>query len=123
MGETLPLFTPLFNKSVQIESRPEHLTGESGALIQREIMERSGIIDWLAGAFHDTAQARTDHVSIVRICCARIFCCLARAGGIRMMRTGFARIQVCGWPIALAGEPRHWTKNMYWPHSPRFRGW
>ncbi len=29
MGETLPLFTPLFNKSVQIESRPEHLTGES----------------------------------------------------------------------------------------------
>ena len=48
MGETLSLFTPLFNKLVQIESRPEHLTGESGALIQREIMERSGIIDWLA---------------------------------------------------------------------------
>ena len=53
MGETLPLFTPLFNKSVQIESRPEHLTGESGALIQREIMERSGIIDWLAARLHD----------------------------------------------------------------------
>ena len=53
MGETLPLFTPLFNKSVQIESRPEHLTGESGALIQREIMERSGIIDWLAARLHN----------------------------------------------------------------------
>ena len=53
MGETLPLFTPMFNKSVNIESRPEHLTAESGALIQREIMERSGIIDWLAERLHD----------------------------------------------------------------------
>ena len=55
MGETLPLFTPLFNKSVQIESRRSILTGESGALIQREIMERSGIIDWLAARLHDRA--------------------------------------------------------------------
>ena len=53
MGETLPLFTPLLNKSVHIESRPEHLSAESGALIQLEIMERSGIIDWLAERLHD----------------------------------------------------------------------
>ena len=49
MGETLPLF----NRSVRIESRPDQLTAESGALIQREIMERSGIIDWLSGRLHD----------------------------------------------------------------------
>lgn len=53
MGETLPLFRPLFNQSVQVETRPEHLTAESGALIQREIMERSGIIDWMCGRLND----------------------------------------------------------------------
>lgn len=53
MGETLPLFGPQFNRSVQIECRPDHLTAESGALIQRELMERSGIIDWLAERLHD----------------------------------------------------------------------
>lgn len=47
MGETLPLFKTSFNHSVQVESRSEHLTGEAGALIQREIMDRLGIIDWL----------------------------------------------------------------------------
>ena len=47
MSETLPLFKTSFNHSVQVESRPEHLTGEAGALIQREIMDRLGIIDWL----------------------------------------------------------------------------
>jgi len=53
MGETLPLFKPMFNRSVQIESRPDHLTGDAGALIQREIMERSGIIEWLIERLHD----------------------------------------------------------------------
>lgn len=47
MGETLPLFKTSFNHSVQVESRPEHLTAEAGALVQREIMDRLGIIDWL----------------------------------------------------------------------------
>ncbi|TQE96683.1 MAG: hypothetical protein FKY71_16555 [Spiribacter salinus] len=32
---------------MQVEYRPEHLTGEAGALVQREIMDRLGIIDWL----------------------------------------------------------------------------
>ncbi len=53
MGETLPLFGPQFNRSVRVECRPEHLTAESGALIQRELMERSGIIDWLVERLHD----------------------------------------------------------------------
>ena len=33
MGETVPLFTASFNRAVQVESRPEHLTGEAGGLI------------------------------------------------------------------------------------------
>lgn len=53
MGETLPLFKTSFNHSVQVESRPDHLTGEAGALIQREIMARSGLIDWLDERLRD----------------------------------------------------------------------
>jgi len=53
MGETLPLFSTAFNSSVQIESRPDHLTGEAGALVQRELMEKTGIIDWLTEQLHD----------------------------------------------------------------------
>ena len=53
MGETVPLLKPTFNRSVEIESRPDHLTADAGALIQREIMERSGIMDWLVERLHD----------------------------------------------------------------------
>jgi len=53
MGETVPLLKPTFNRSIEIESRPDHLTADAGALIQREIMERSGIIDWLVERLHD----------------------------------------------------------------------
>ena len=53
MGETLALFRPSFNKSLCIESRPERLTGEPGAVALREIMERTGIVDWLTARLHD----------------------------------------------------------------------
>jgi len=54
MGETLPLFKSTFNHAVQVEARPEHLTGEAGALIQRELMDRLGIIDWLTERLQDS---------------------------------------------------------------------
>ncbi len=44
MGESLSLFRSSFNKSLRIESRPERLTGEPGAVLLREIMERTRII-------------------------------------------------------------------------------
>ena len=53
MGETLALFRPSFNKSLCIEARPERLTGEPGAVVLREIMERTGIVDWLIARLHD----------------------------------------------------------------------
>ncbi len=54
MGETLPLFKTSFNCAVEVESRPEHLTGEAGALIQREVMDRLGMMDWLAERLTDS---------------------------------------------------------------------
>jgi hypothetical protein len=53
MGETPALFRPSFNKSLCIESRPERLTGEPGAVALREIMDRTGIVDWLTARLHD----------------------------------------------------------------------
>lgn len=53
MGETLALFKTSFNKSLSIVSRPDRLTGEAGAVILRELMERSGVIEWLDARLHD----------------------------------------------------------------------
>ncbi len=53
MGETLSLFRSSFNKSLRIESRPERLTGEPGAVVLREIMDRTRIIEWMVGRLHD----------------------------------------------------------------------
>ncbi|MCP3969950.1 MAG: IS1380 family transposase [Rhodobacteraceae bacterium] len=53
MGETLALFKTSFNKSLSVETRPERLTGEAGAVLLREIMERLGVIEWLDERLHD----------------------------------------------------------------------
>jgi len=57
MGETLPLFTTSFNRGLSVESRPERLTGDAGAVLLREILERSGIVPWLVGRLVDPQRA------------------------------------------------------------------
>lgn len=47
MGETMTEIRARFNGSFRIESRPERLSGEAGASILREILERLGILPWL----------------------------------------------------------------------------
>src|SRR3712207_1923412 len=56
MGETLPLFTTSFNRSLSVEARPERLTGDAGAVLLREILELSGMIGWLAERLADPRQ-------------------------------------------------------------------
>jgi DDE family transposase len=56
MGETLPLFAPTFNASVAVEARPERLSSDAGAILLRETLERSGIIDWMIARLHDHRQ-------------------------------------------------------------------
>ena len=36
-----------------IESRAEHLTGDGGTVIQREMLERSGIVSWMVDRLED----------------------------------------------------------------------
>lgn len=47
MGETLRPVTPSFIRSLRIENRPDRLTGDPGAVVLREIFERSGILGWM----------------------------------------------------------------------------
>jgi len=53
MGEELTLFRTEFNRSIRIESRPERLTSESGAIVLRDVMERLGLGDWLEERLED----------------------------------------------------------------------
>lgn len=57
MGETLPLFSTTFNRSLSVEARPEHLTGDAGAVLLREILERSGMVGWLIERLSDPRQS------------------------------------------------------------------
>ena len=46
MGEALPLLTASINASLSVETRPERLTGDAGAILVREVIERTGIVGW-----------------------------------------------------------------------------
>jgi hypothetical protein len=53
MGEDLTLFPVEFNGSLRIESRAERLTAEAGAIILREVLERLGMVGWMAERLRD----------------------------------------------------------------------
>lgn len=53
MGESVAEFRAQFNGAVRIEARGERLTGDAGALLLRDGLERIGFIDWLAGELVD----------------------------------------------------------------------
>ncbi|HSW33136.1 MAG TPA: IS1380 family transposase, partial [Steroidobacteraceae bacterium] len=58
MGEDLTSFRAEFNGSVRIEAREERLTTEGGAIVLREVLERLGIVGWLAGRLRDPRDPR-----------------------------------------------------------------
>jgi hypothetical protein len=53
VGEALPMLTPSFNRSLIIEARPERLSADGGAVLLRELLERSGIIPWMVARLAD----------------------------------------------------------------------
>jgi hypothetical protein len=58
MGETPPrLCSTSFNASLVVETRPEHLSSDAGAIIVRETLERSGIVGWLSERLIDPRQS------------------------------------------------------------------
>lgn len=53
MGETLQPVSTGFNRALRIESRPDRLTGDPGAVLLREIIEQSGIVPWMTARLKD----------------------------------------------------------------------
>jgi hypothetical protein len=53
MGEELSLFRADFNRSLRIESRQERITGDSGAILLREVVERLRLGQWLEDRLYD----------------------------------------------------------------------
>lgn len=54
MGETQStLFTPEFNRSIQVEARPERLTANAGALLLREVFERLELAEFFGARLVD----------------------------------------------------------------------
>ena len=52
---------PTFNGDIRVEERPERLSADAGALMMREVMERTGLIDWIDGRFNDPR--RSDQIT------------------------------------------------------------
>jgi len=50
-----------FDRSLRIESRVDRLTGDPGAVLLREIAEKSGIIDWMTARLTDPLKAGRCH--------------------------------------------------------------
>ena len=55
-GDQDGLIRPPFNGALRIETRRERLTGDAGVLMLRELMERTGLVDWLDAHFVDPRQ-------------------------------------------------------------------
>ena len=53
MGEMLQPVIPGFNRSLRVESRADRLTGDPGAVLLREVLERSGIVSWMTARLSD----------------------------------------------------------------------
>ena len=63
MGESqTTLFQPEFNRSIRVEARPERLSADAGALLLRDLMDRSGLSDLLLEHLVDERDPdRTEH--------------------------------------------------------------
>jgi len=58
MGESQHLLAPAFNRSVRVEARDTDLSGDSGAVLLRDILERTGVLDGLVAGLHDPRDER-----------------------------------------------------------------
>jgi len=57
VAEQEPNIRPSFNRAVRIEARPDRLTADAGVMLMREVMERTGLIDWLEAHFDDSRKS------------------------------------------------------------------
>src|SRR4051812_26167456 len=91
MGETLLPFATSFNASLSVEARPEHLTGDAGAVLVREVIERTGILEWMTARLHDPRQPHLITYPLAEL--------------LRTVLVLFAQSSLC-----CTGRPRGWLR-------------
>ena len=52
-GEYDTVIRPTFNGAIRVEAREERLTGDAGAILAREVMDRLHLMDWLRNRLFD----------------------------------------------------------------------
>ncbi|MBK5935427.1 IS1380 family transposase, partial [Halorhodospira halophila] len=67
MGETVSLFSPSFNKALRVETGAQRLSSDAGAILQREALERTGIVAWLKGRLLDPRDPRRTRHTISQL--------------------------------------------------------
>ena len=72
MPETLPQIRPSFNRSLSIKARSDRVSADTGALGQREILERTGIIGWLTERLHDPRDPSSTRYSLAELLRTRL---------------------------------------------------
>ena len=108
----VPQIRPSFNRSLRLETRPELLSADTGALVQREMMDRSGLIDWLTGRLHDPR-----HPSSIRYppdLLRTDSCCWGRAGATSPTHDRLRQdpsLRVASRPV---GARRPWRRARGW---------
>ena len=83
MGEASPMLIPTFNRALHIEARPDRLSADGGSVLLREMLEQSGIIDWLIARLADCrAQDHIDYqlAELLRTVASAVWPGLARPG-------------------------------------------
>ena len=78
MGETLLIFLTTFNRCVQVEARADHLSADSGVLLLREIMELTGIVEYMSERLVDSRSSHMIKTISWPIYCAPTRCCSAK---------------------------------------------
>ena len=96
MPETIPQIRPSFNRSLRLETRPELLSSDTGALVQRELMERSGLIDWLTRRLHDPRHPSSIRYPLSDLLRTRLLL-LGQGWRDQSDADPCVRIRACGW--------------------------
>ena len=90
MGESQGTLFPLeFNRSIHLEARPERVSGDSGALLMRELMDRLGYTRLFERHLHDPRDpARVTHPFQELLCTAVLLLAQGWSGqsDVRLLR-------------------------------------
>jgi len=106
MGKTLQPVTARVNRSLPIETQEDRLMGDPGAIVLRESLERSGIVDWMTHRLNDPRRPMdVTHDLASQPTCSRFTAMMADGGQPQGAARGGSRDGRASGPSAAANAP------------------